>query len=157
MPIAERDLLVERLLALEDRIARLEGRRTQSESQGFKLCYVDGGTAWFTTAPLDKQWGDDWNDAPYEHNAGSPYAYHDYMKEHGTQPYELCTILYRGLSTPADLAWSGNSPYSVEQINTGITPWLSENGVHIFAGASIEEFKQKVRAAGGTVYKVDEE
>lgn len=37
------------------------------------LCYVDGPWAYFTTQPLAKQWGDDWNDAPYEHNAGEPY------------------------------------------------------------------------------------
>lgn len=37
--------------------------------QDFKLCYVDDGFAYFTTKPLTEQWGDDWNDAPYEHNA----------------------------------------------------------------------------------------
>jgi hypothetical protein len=40
----------------------------------YKLCYVSGSFAWFTTQELSKQWGDDWNDAPYEHNAGSPYG-----------------------------------------------------------------------------------
>lgn len=38
------------------------------------LCYVDGNRAYFTTQPLDQQWGDDWDDAPYEHNAGTPYT-----------------------------------------------------------------------------------
>jgi hypothetical protein len=38
------------------------------------LCYVDGCWAFFTTKPLSEQWGDDWNDAPYEHNAGRPYG-----------------------------------------------------------------------------------
>ena len=38
------------------------------------LCYVDSPWAYFTTRPLEKQWGDDWNDAPYEHNAGTPYT-----------------------------------------------------------------------------------
>lgn len=38
------------------------------------LCYVDGNKAWFTTKPLAEQWGDDWDDAPYEHNAGQPYG-----------------------------------------------------------------------------------
>lgn len=37
------------------------------------LCYVSGGKAFFTTKPLSEQWGDDWNDSPYEHNAGEPY------------------------------------------------------------------------------------
>ena len=38
------------------------------------LCYVEGNWAYFTTKDLDKQWGDDWDDAPYEHNAGTPYG-----------------------------------------------------------------------------------
>ena len=29
--------------------------------------------AYFTPVSLDEQWGDDWDDAPYEHNAGIPY------------------------------------------------------------------------------------
>jgi hypothetical protein len=37
------------------------------------LCYIEGGTAYFTTQKIEDQWGDDWNDAPYEHNAGLPY------------------------------------------------------------------------------------
>ena len=34
------------------------------------LCYIDQHKrAYFTTQALSKQWGDDWNDAPYEQNA----------------------------------------------------------------------------------------
>lgn len=29
-----------------------------------QLCYISGDTAYFTTLPLKKQWGDDWDDAP---------------------------------------------------------------------------------------------
>lgn len=38
-----------------------------------RLCYVEGAWAYFTTQALDEQWGDDWDDAPYESNAGHPY------------------------------------------------------------------------------------
>ena len=38
----------------------------------YKLCYVEGQKAWFTDN-FEKQWGDDWNDKPYECNAGEPY------------------------------------------------------------------------------------
>ena len=41
----------------------------------YKLCYVDGNEAWFTS-DWKNQWGDDWNDRPYEHNAGSPYSHY---------------------------------------------------------------------------------
>lgn len=39
----------------------------------YKLCYVDNNEAWFTS-DFKHQWGDDWDDRPYEHNAGSPYS-----------------------------------------------------------------------------------
>lgn len=40
------------------------------------VCYFDEPWLFFTSAPLAAQWGDDWNDAPYEHNAGTPYPDH---------------------------------------------------------------------------------
>ena len=42
----------------------------------WNLCYVERNFAYFTSIPLELQWGDDWNDAPYEHNAGEPYGDH---------------------------------------------------------------------------------
>ena len=30
--------------------------------KNFKLCYIDGDTAYFTTQELSRQTGDDWND-----------------------------------------------------------------------------------------------
>lgn len=38
------------------------------------LCYISKPWAYFTTQKLEDQWGDDWDDAPYEHNAGEPYG-----------------------------------------------------------------------------------
>ena len=38
------------------------------------LCYVDEPWAFFTTQELSKQWGDDWDHSPYEHNAEEPYG-----------------------------------------------------------------------------------
>ena len=53
----------------------------------YKLCYVDSDeyfdapmTLYFTELEdVTEQWGDDWDDAPYEHNAGTPYE-NDYSK-----------------------------------------------------------------------------
>ena len=45
----------------------------------YKLCYVDQEdeyssiTTLYFTNDMEKQWGDDWDDAPYEHNSESPY------------------------------------------------------------------------------------
>jgi hypothetical protein len=38
-----------------------------------KLCFVRGNYAYFTTRPLEEQWGDDWSNHAYESNAGPPY------------------------------------------------------------------------------------
>jgi len=112
----------------------------------FKLCYVETPFAYFTTARLSEQWGDDWDDAPYEHNAERPY----------TDKGEIITVAYTGeLLTPAD--GHSNSPYSVKEINSGGIAWLrspkwSAAQVVIFAGATLGEFVAKVRSTGGEVY-----
>lgn len=141
----------------------------------FVLCYVDGPWAWFTTCPLDRQWGDDWNDAPYEHNAGEPYDWRPSMAEERTRPdgsvrapiveYRLMRLAWHGpLSTPEE-RWkcresgSYNSPWSVQQINRGETSWLAPScwdrpvePVVIMAGASLIDFTQFAARAGCTVY-----
>src|SRR5690349_11097121 len=108
------------------------------------LCYIDGAFAYFTTKPLAEQWGDDWNDAPYEHNAGTPYGpYRSYKARHpdsgelvemsdfhddGTPKWEISQVAWDGpLSTPADLG-GANSRWSVDMINAGMTPWLCTDG-----------------------------
>lgn len=116
------------------------------------LCYVANGIAYFTTAPLtgpQQQWGDDWNDAPYEHNAGTPYD------EEGVTITAI-PFMRGDLGEPCDSYF--NSPWSVEQINEGATPWLStiHNGggqqpiVSIPAGATFAEFQAGLLKAGGT-------
>lgn len=115
-----------------------------------KLCYINSEVAYFTTQDLDKQWGDDWNDAPYEHNAGDPY----YGKE-----YDIVTACYCSLlETPAQLAF-GNSHYSVEQINQKSVAWLAPDRWNtnpklepIFAGVTLREFCEKIMHMGGIVY-----
>ena len=112
----------------------------------YKLCYVYGSFAYFTTQELSKQWGDDWNDAPYEHNAGSPYD------EKGQN---IKKIAFDGDLEPPCEGYV-NSKYSVEDINAKAVPWLythySKPKVSIFAGASIEEFKELVIKSGGNIY-----
>lgn len=143
--------------------------------KNFKLCYIDNhNTAYFTTQELSLQTGDDWNDIPYEHNAGEPYGpliYHyasgDKKKDEkdwnddGTPKWELYHLMFKcwNLETPASRHY--NSPYSVDMINAGAVAWLSgtdkdNKPIAIQAGASIEEFKQKVRQAGGFIYILEE-
>lgn len=140
----------------------------------FKLCYIHGDTTYFTTQDVKTQWGDDWDDAPYEHNAGTPYepAYHYYAdgrtekvdgdwNEDGSPKWEIYTLkfdCYR-LETPAS-RWGGrlrghggNSPYSVQMINNKLIPWLTVYpDKALFAGASIDSFVEFIEESGGEVF-----
>lgn len=119
-----------------------------------RLCYIDGNKAYFTTN-FEKQWGDDWDDAPYEHNAGTPYEYYDGC----TKPkWEVYRCFWDGpFRTPADIAGC-NSSYSVQKINRRDIAWLSpdwnakEGTLPILAGVTFEEFCTLMEAAGGEVF-----
>lgn len=41
--------------------------------------YIKGNQVRFYLGKNGEQWGDDWNDAPYEHNAGT--VYEEYVKD----------------------------------------------------------------------------
>lgn len=143
-------------------------------SENYKLCYVEDNFAYFTTKELKDQWGDDWNDAPYEHNAGEPYepCWHNTPEqiekndgkcecgccvrdwnEDGTPKWKVMKVAYDGcFDTPSSNC--ANSNFSVEDINAGAVPWLSNKWDKVFinAGVSFEEFKSLVKKGGGNVY-----
>ena len=54
-------------------------------------------------------WGDDWNDYPYEHNAG--LVYDKYVKGHATVMFPFN---YTVLTPESDWSYGGNSPFSKE-------------------------------------------
>ena len=121
------------------------------------LCYIGGRCAYFTTQALNKQWGDDWDDAPYEHNAEVPYEPHV-----AGEDWEITRVVFEApLDTPD--AGVSNSGYSVEMINRGDVAWLvpDQRGIikdgsqPIPAGTTVSEFKRLIRLSGGEVYKVD--
>lgn len=110
-----------------------------------KLCYVDEGIAYFSNNP--EQWGDDWNDKPYECNAGTPYDHEDEFEviSIGFNPndkYEEPTEYFYGIQL------------SVEEINKKYTPWLIPTDRElepIFAGDSIYTFCKKIKKANGDI------
>jgi len=125
----------------------------------FRLCYIRGCWAYFTTQALEKQWGDDWNDAPYEHNAGSPYSCWGSEFVDGQPAWLICKVAFESeLETPEDAAGC-NSEYSVEDINKQAVPWLQhsrftdvQDREQIWAGATLAEFTEAIKSLGGEVY-----
>jgi hypothetical protein len=126
-----------------------------------KLCYIKGNWAYFTTRAVEDQWGDYWNDTPYEHNAGEPYRFCEHDKKDGVIPWEIVKVAWEGdFDTPCDNHW--NSPWSVELINRGEIYWLRISdcrtpiqgvAMGVFAGASLQEFRDFVHDNGGVVYE----
>jgi hypothetical protein len=121
------------------------------------LCYVAGQWAYFTTRKLSEPLGDDWNDAPYEHNAGTPYEFGDHDRKKGIHPWFIIKVAWDGnFNQPHD--HYHNSPWSVEQINAGAVAWLvtsksSDNKwVTIPAGTTLDRFCELIRIGGGTVF-----
>lgn len=107
-----------------------------------KLCYVERiGWGMIALYYMDKDakdvWGDDWDDIPYEHNAGEPY-----VRDGDTMKKVIIEAAFpSSMKVPCDEY--DNSPYSVEMINTGEIPWVTftEDG-HIYslkANSTLEE------------------
>lgn len=136
----------------------------------FVLCYIDAPWAYFTTQPLEDQWGDDWDDAPYEHNAGAPYDPprpdlpaeeranlfpHAWLPD-GTPRWRIKRVAFDGDFITPSYEYL-NSPWSVQRINRGEIAWLrpapwSDHAVVIYAGTTLSDFIGAVQRAGGRVY-----
>lgn len=112
--------------------------------------------AYFTPASLDEQWGDDWDDAPYEHNAGIPYDETWVNKER--KEIEILQVPFvvksYNFSLPNDFAYSGNSPFAVDDINHGAVAWIYDAGcrktqsryVAIHGGDDLKTFADKIES-----------
>jgi hypothetical protein len=142
--------------ALKRQAARDGSLVATMRDEGHRLCYVEGGFAWFTTLPVTgegAQWGDDWDDAPYQHNAGNPYGCDDRQERRWT----LRVVGFRGCHMGMQEPMDGHT-ISVEEINRGSVPWLKpwtrddEDDVTVWAGCSLTEFVAKIQRAGGTVF-----
>jgi hypothetical protein len=102
----------------------------------YQLCYVESMRLYFTDNFSD-QWGDDWNDYPYEMNSGEPYEDND---------HHIFKLYYYGedFTTPYV-----KGDYSVEEINKDSVAWLisKKYGIYLHAGYTVEKvmslFKEK--------------
>ena len=122
------------------------------------LCYVESPWAYFTTQDLSKQWGEDWDDVSYEYNAGTPYEW--YEGRDGEESWKIFKVAWDGnFQTPSQSYGGINSPWSVEDINSGVVAWLhtsrwiSGPKTVIPAGTTLEKFCELIQNSGeGTVY-----
>jgi len=119
--------------------------------------YIEGKQefyAYFTPLDLSEQTGDDWNDTPYEYNAGEPYDSQYKEKDingHWIE-YTIIKIPFYvdhdewDTKFPKDYGTYGNSPFCVDDINAGVVPWIynKSNRLTIHAGVSPEEFLNKI-------------
>ena len=107
--------------------------------------------AYFTPIELDEQWGDDWNDAPYDCNAGVPYDTDDANKEITIIRIPFAVKSYN-YNLPKDYGY--NTPFCVLDMNQLACAWIHDSvydknthkykGTAILAGDSPLIFKNKL-------------
>lgn len=117
----------------------------------FELCYIWGNKAYFTS-DWKHQWGDDWDDAPYEHNAGTPYDF--YFEDKIEHKIELKTLYFEFPNEWVKLPYDdfSNSPFSIEAINRGDIAWIRGNKFNIRAKTTYEDFIKIVEDNDGVIY-----
>lgn len=121
-----------------------------------KLCFVKRNFAWFTSCPVSFQWGDDWDESPYEYNAGEPYAHHE-TKDGKKQDHTVVKVYWEAPYVTPD-ALDEKSKWSVKSINRGNIAWLSSSSWSdqelspIHSGTSLEDFIKHIQSAGGEVF-----
>lgn len=120
--------------------------------------------AYFTPRSMNAQTGDDWNDCPYEHNAGIPYD-HIITKvvDCETCPglkiakeikyIEIIKVPFstRSFNTsfPKDYSYGGNSSFCVDSINRGAVAWIydfvdKKHSVAIYGGCTLKKFSKLI-------------
>ena len=125
----------------------------------YKLCYIEGNKAWFTNN-FEEQWGDDWNDRPYEHNAGYPYdnwgeLIEDnediFKRKYKHHPIKLKTFYFE-VHSWSDLRPCDMGSFSVEDINKQTVAWVHTDEFNILAGTTYENFIDIIEKHGGKIY-----
>lgn len=122
--------------------------RTYGEDNLY-LCYVENESSdegsssmvnicYFSSQLPENVSGDDWDDAPYEHNAGLPIG-------------EVATVFVYNVYTPS--YGYVNSRYTVEDINQRVVPWLTDdNDNQLYAGATYRECIEFMKNAPRGLY-----
>lgn len=69
--------------------------------------------------PIQEVYGDDWGDAPYEHNAGN--VYDEFVDEKVTIEFPPNWVV---LEPADDACWDGNTPYCKLDMRDGMIPCM---------------------------------
>ena len=111
----------------------------------------------------DDYWGDDWDDTPYEHNAGKVYS------EFIEKSIEFAfPVNFKVLTPEDDWHYNGNSPYCKEDFKNRKAPCIiiinddeyydsyseylgNSNAISIYFNDDIESTKTKLIEYGGTI------
>ena len=96
---------------------------------------------------LEEWWGDDWNDAPYEHNAGEVYTRYVSGITQIAIPVEVSVY------EPYEFGdWYANSPYSKEDMLKRKIPCLKfeyqSRVVEVFFGDTLKDTLEKLKPLG---------
>ena len=86
-------------------------------------------------------WGDDWNDIPYEHNAGG--VYEEYVQGHRDIAFDFDNLVLE----PQDGEYD-NSPYSKEDMKNRIVPCIIVVPKKLYENTYKDAFRDWVGADG---------
>ena len=105
------------------------------------LCFIGNGYAYFTDKSIADTTGDDWDNKPYDSNAGLP------------KYYTFRVYFWSLLQQPCDFHYA----FSAKEINDARIPWLfapvmSALTTKVWAGAMFKDFVKAVIDSGGEVY-----
>ena len=119
-------------------------------------CEIKGNMVRLYLGKNGKQWGDDWNDKPYEHNAER--VYNEYVEKIA----DVSINFDFEVKEPADFAVGGNSNWRREDFIKGkiyaftvINP-ENNSSIMIYFGEKLEDIVKRLNEikAGYSVYMV---
>lgn len=123
--------------------------------------YIDGCTnlyTYFTSNPVfDDQWGDDWNDCPYQDNAGTPYDDISIEQEHTSgmlyfsmlrSEIDVLRVTTNIKSYMINLPEDFSNGLTVQSINQGAAAWIyyhnNKEYRTIYAGCTASRFIKEI-------------
>lgn len=115
-------------------------------------CELKGNLVRLYLGKNGKQWGDDWDDKPYEHNAG--HVYDEFVEKIA----DISINFEYDVNEPADFAIEGNSQWRREDFIKKKIHAISINNpenrssIFIYFGETLENILKRIRYVAHNVY-----